>query len=177
MSGLKKDGLTANYPKGGDLYRLIIGKAIFLFFAFALPLSRHSVGHVIWAYVLVSMTMGIVFSIVFQLAHTVDNVEHPLHGATDHNEWVVHQIRTTSDFAASSRLATFALGGLNFQREHHLFPRVSHVHYPEIAKVVREVCRENHVEYCESPSFWSAMRSHYRFVKSLSVKPQTPLNV
>ncbi len=176
LSGLKNDGLTANYPKGADFYRLIIGKAIFLAFAFALPLTQHSFGRVLGMYVLVSMAMGVVFSIVFQLAHTVDNVEHPLTGATDHNEWVVHQIRTTSDFAASSRFAAFTLGGLNFQREHHLFPKISHVHYPEIAKVIREVCEEHQVEICESPTLWDALRSHYRFVKAMGAKPQSPLN-
>jgi len=176
LSGLKNDGLTANYPKGADFYRLIIGKAIFLAFAFALPLTQHSFGRVLGMYVLVSMAMGVVFSIVFQMAHTVDNVEHPLTGATDHNEWVVHQIRTTSDFAASSRFAAFTLGGLNFQREHHLFPKISHVHYPEIAKVIREVCEEHQVEICESPTLWDALRSHYRFVKAMGAKPQSPLN-
>jgi linoleoyl-CoA desaturase len=171
LSGRKNDGLTANYPKGADFYELIIGKVIFFTFAFALPLTRHSLGHVIGMYVLVSMAMGVVFSVVFQLAHSVDNVEHPLTGATDQNEWVIHQIRTTSDFAASNVFVSFALGGLNFQREHHLFPKVSHVLYPEIAKVVRTVCRENHVEICESPSVWDAMRSHYRFVKAMGAQP------
>jgi linoleoyl-CoA desaturase len=173
LSGLKKDGLTANYPKGADFARLIIGKAVFLAFAFALPLTRHSFGHVVGMYVLVSMAMGIVFSIVFQLAHTVDNVEHPLTGATDHNEWVIHQIKTTSNFAAKNWLVSFSLGGLNFQREHHLFPKISHVHYPAISKVIREVCAEHQVEVCESPSVWQAMCSHYRFVRSMGVKPQT----
>lgn len=176
MSGLKKDGLTANYPKGADLFALIAGKAIFLAFAFAIPLTEHSVGRVIGMYVLVSMGMGIVFSVVFQLAHTVDNVDHPLRGATDHNEWVIHQIRTTANFAPRNWFLTFTLGGLNFQREHHLFPKVSHVHYPAIAKVVREVCRENHVEYCESQSIWAALGAHYRFVKAMGVKPQRPIS-
>jgi linoleoyl-CoA desaturase len=171
LSGLKKDGLTANYPRGADFFRLIAGKIVFLSFAFALPLTRHSFGHVLGMYVLVSMAMGLVFSIVFQLAHTVDNVDHPLRGATDHNEWVIHQIRTTSDFAATNRFISFTLGGLNFQREHHLFPKVSHVHYPEIAKVIREVCEEHNVPVCESPSFWQAMCSHYRFVRAMGIKP------
>ena len=82
----------------------------------------------------------------------------------------------SSDFAASSRFAAFTLGGLNFQREHHLFPKVSHVHYPEIAKVILDVCREHKIEVCESPTLLDAMRSHYRFVKSMGIKPQTPLN-
>jgi len=135
------------------------------------PLTQHSFGRVLGVYALISMTLGVVFSIVFQLAHTVDNVDHPLRGATDHNEWVIHQIKTTSNFAAKNWFVSFSLGGLNFQREHHLFPKVSHVHYPAIAKVIREVCAEHQVEVCESPSVWHAMRSHYRFVRAMGVKP------
>ncbi|TAK17934.1 MAG: acyl-CoA desaturase [Acidobacteria bacterium] len=171
MSGLKKDGLTENYPRGWDLVAMIAGKVIFLTFAFAIPLTQHSFGRVAGIYVLVSMAMGIVFSTVFQLAHTVDNVEHPLRGATDHNEWVIHQIRTTANFAPRNWFLTFTLGGLNFQREHHLFPKISHVHYPAISKVVRAVCQEYKVDYCESPSVWEAIRSHYRFVKAMGAKP------
>ncbi len=73
----KNDGLTAGYPKGADMAWLIGGKAFFITVAFIIPLTRHSVGQVLGTYVLVSMTMGLIFSVVFQLAHSVDAVEHP----------------------------------------------------------------------------------------------------
>lgn len=178
MSGLRKLGLTEHYPRGWDLGMMIAGKIVFLTFAFVIPLTMtsYSFGRILGVYALVSMAMGVVFSVVFQLAHTVDNVEHPLQGATDHNEWVIHQIRTTANFAPKNWFLTFSLGGLNFQREHHLFPKISHVHYPEIAKVVRAVCREHQVEVCENPSFVQALISHYRFVKAMGAKPGSPVN-
>ena len=73
----KNDGLTAGYPKGADMAWLLGGKAFFLTMAFAVPLGRHDPGAVITVYLLISMTMGLIFSVVFQLAHTVDVVEHP----------------------------------------------------------------------------------------------------
>jgi linoleoyl-CoA desaturase len=166
----KNDGLSAGYPKGADMAWLLGGKAFFFTVAFVIPLTRHSVGHVLGLYVLVSMTMGLIFSVVFQLAHSVDNVEHPASGDA-FPEWVVHQIATTSNFATSSRLATLLLGGLNYQREHHLFPKIAHVHYPELAVMVQRVCREHGVPCRENVTLADALRSHYQFVKRMGVKP------
>ena len=169
----KNDGLTAGYPKGADMAWLLAGKAFFLTVAFVIPLTRHTVGHVLGVYVLVSMGMGLIFSVVFQLAHTVDVVEHPVAGDLDHRpEWVVHQIATTANFATGSRLATFLLGGLNHQREHHLFPRVAHVHYPALERVVREVCDEHGVPCRENVTLTDALRSHYRFVREMGLQPR-----
>ncbi len=170
----KKDGLTVRYPEGVDLAGLLIGKVIFLTFAFAIPLTLHRFWAVFGAYVAVSMVMGIIFSVVFQLAHTVDVVEHPSHrDGPQRAEWVVHQIRTTANFATRSRFLRVALGGLNFQREHHLFPKISHVHYPAIENIVKQVCAEHQIEYCENKTVVQALRSHYRFVKSMGIKPAT----
>lgn len=168
----KKDGLTVKYPAGLDMAGLLLGKAIFFTLAFVIPLMFHRWTAVLGGYVTVSMVMGIIFSVVFQLAHTVDVVEHPSHrDGPQRAEWVVHQIRTTANFATRSRFLRVALGGLNFQREHHLFPKISHVHYPALAKVVKEVCDEYRIEYCENPTVIQALRSHYRFVKQMGMKP------
>jgi len=170
----KNDGLSARYPAGVDMAWLIGGKALFLTMAFAIPLSRHGMGTVAGAYVLVSMTMGLVFSVVFQLAHSVDIVEHPASAAAlSRPEWVVHQIETTANFSTGSRVATFLLGGLNHQREHHLFPHVAHVHYPAIAAIVQEVCAEHGVACRDNRTLADALSSHYRFVRAMGVEPVT----
>ena len=56
------------------------------------------------------------------------------------NAWAIHQIETTVDFARRSRVASWLLGGLNFQIEHHLFPRICHVNYPAISTLVEQTC-------------------------------------
>jgi linoleoyl-CoA desaturase len=169
----KSDGLTAGYPKGADMWWLLAGKAFFFTVAFAIPMSQHSVGRVMGIYVLVSMTMGFIFSVVFQLAHTVDIVEHPSHD-DDRSEWVEHQIATTANFATRSRLAAVLLGGLNYQREHHLFPRIAHVHYPALSQIVKKVCAEHGVRCRENVTLLDALRSHYKFVRQMGLKPATP---
>jgi linoleoyl-CoA desaturase len=168
----KNDGLSASYPKGADLAWLLGGKVFFLTVAFVIPLMRHDLARVAGVYLIVSMTMGLIFSVVFQLAHSVDVVEHPTSDTlADRPEWVVHQIATTANFATGSRVATFLLGGLNHQREHHLFPRIAHVHYPALSGMVRDVCAEHGVPCRENVTLASALRSHYRFIRQMGVKP------
>ena len=119
------------------------------------------------------MVVGLVASVVFQLAHIVGETEHPAWGEDVHSEWVVHQIRTTADFARENRLLTWYLGGLNFQVIHHLFPRICHVHYPQVARVVAQVCSEYQINYQAHRSVYSAIRSHFRFLRSMGrTQPQ-----
>jgi len=82
--------------------------------------------------------------------------------------WAVHPLQTTANFAPRSGLASFFCGGLNRQIEHHLFPRVCHIHYPALAPIVRQTAREFGLPYLENPSFGAALRSHYRLLRRLS---------
>ena len=50
-------------------------------------------------------------------------------------------------------------GGLNYQIEHHLFPRMHHSHYPKVAPVVREFCEERGIPYVHFDSVWENFRS------------------
>ena len=148
-------------PRGRDLAAFVTGKAIYLGLALVLPVTRHPATVVIAGFVAISMVMGVIFSVVFQLAHTVDTVEHPtVASSAACDEWVVHQIRTTANFATDNAWVTAALGGLNFQREHHLFPRVSHIHYPELSRIVKSVCAEHHVTVAESPTVAARSEEH-----------------
>ena len=83
----------------------------------------------------------------------------------------MHQLRTTVDFAPGNRMLSWMIGGLNFQIEHHLFPRISHVHYPAVARVVERTCREFGLPYHVSPSFGASIASHYRWLRTMSLRP------
>jgi linoleoyl-CoA desaturase len=114
---------------------------------------------------------GVLIAVVFQLAHVVEDVtfipspESEKSDADVATEWAVHQINTTVNFATKSKSLNWLLGGLNFQVEHHLFPRISHVHYPQLNKIVKEVCAEFGVNYREFPTMVRAVRSHLEHLK------------
>lgn len=124
-------------------------------------------------FLIYGMFTGFVLSIVFQLAHTVEGTEFPQANVETNkmeDEWAVHQLRTTANFATRNRLISWWVGGLNFQVEHHLFPRISHVHYPEISKIIRKACQDFGVPYIEYPKMRLAVVSHITHLKNLSRK-------
>jgi linoleoyl-CoA desaturase len=113
---------------------------------------------------------GVVLSVVFQMAHCVGEAAFPLPAAASgrvERAWAVHQVETTVDFSRHSRIVTWLLGGLNFQIEHHLLPRISHVNYPAIASVVEGTCREFGIRYAEHRSFGAGVASHYRWLRQM----------
>lgn len=163
-------------PRGWDLVVFLGGKVVFFTLTFGIPLLLHPVGTVLLFYGVVAAVMGIVMSIVFQLAHAVEQAEFPLpHPETGRieNAWAIHQAETTVDFARRSRVAAWLLGGLNFQIEHHLFPRVCHVNYPAISKVVEATCREYGVRYTAHRSFGAGLVSHYRWLRRMGSSTET----
>lgn len=160
-------------PEGWDLVIFIAGKAIFFTVAFGIPLLFHSFGTVLGYYVVAALVLGTVLGVVFQAAHCVEEAEFPLpreETGRIEDAWAVHQASTTVDFARGSRVAAWLLGGLNFQIEHHLFPKISHVHYPAISKLVEETCRDFGIKYADHGSFRAAVVSHFRWLRRMGMQ-------
>ena len=157
-------------PKGWDLVCFVGGKLTFLSLAFALPMCWHPWWAVLLCYAVVAVVAGIVLSVVFQLAHAVEESDFPM---PDENtlrlphSWAIHQTQTTVDFARKSRVLAWLLGGLNFQIEHHLFPQICHVNYPDLAPIVEQTCKEFGVKYAVHHTFRSGMASHYRWLRRM----------
>jgi len=164
-------------PRGWDLVELLLGKAVFVSWAVVVPLLFHAWWMVLLCYIATSLLVGCILAVVFQLAHCVEEAEfpEPRSGTGRMSDaWAVHQTRTTIDFARSNRLLTWYLGGLNFQIEHHLFPRISHIHYPGIADIVQTTCAEFGVRYTAHESFLGALASHWRWLRHMGRPPRRP---
>ena len=135
--------------------------------ALALPLLVHPFWAVLLFGFTASLVQGVMLSVVFQLAHCVEEAAFPLpRQDTGRMEtgWAAHQVETTVDFARRNRPLSWFIGGLNFQIEHHLFPRICHVHYPAIAPLVEETCREFGLKYAAHETFRAGMVSHFRWL-------------
>lgn len=133
-------------------------------------------GGFFWLLFFASMhvVLGLTIAIVFQLAHVVEHTEFEsatIDPKVIESEWAVYQVKTTANFATGSKVLSWLVGGLNFQIEHHLFPRISHIHYPAISKIVKKVCEQYNVPYHSFPTMWSAVVSHFRFMKQLGKRP------
>ena len=159
-------------PTGWELVIFIGGKAVFFALAFGIPMQFHSPAAVLGYYALSGIVMGFLLSVVFQVAHCVEEAEfpepRPSTGRLDH-AWAVHQAETSVDFSRRSRIMSWLLGGLNFQIEHHLFPRISHVHYPAISRLVEQTCREFGIRYRVHRSFGAGIGSHFRWLRRMGM--------
>lgn len=155
--------------RGRELATFIIGKLSFFTLAFGLPLLFHSAATVALCYLLVAAIAGIVLSVVFQLAHAVEEASfpEPQQSGQMTKSWAVHQLESTVDFAPHSALAYWLLGGLNFQIEHHLFPQMCHTNYPAIAPVVEQTCRDFGIKYNVHDSFLQGVLSHFRWLRRM----------
>ena len=136
----------------------------------ALPI--YLLGFVTWllGFLLVTMVTGFAISIVFQLAHTVEHTDFPLPSEPSgkiENEWAIHQVATTANFATGNKLISWLVGGLNFQIEHHLFPKISHIHYPAISKIIKRTCNDYGLTYIEFPKMRNAILSHIAYLRRL----------
>jgi linoleoyl-CoA desaturase len=163
-------------PKGWDLVIFIAGKTIFFTLAFGIPSLFHSIGVVLSYYAVAGLVAGIVLSVVFQVAHCVEEAEFPLPRASTgriDTAWAIHQAETTVDFSRHSRVVAWLVGGLNFQIEHHLFPRICSVNYPGISKLVEETSRAFGIRYTEHKSFRAGLASHFRWLRRMGAPNST----
>jgi len=170
------EGQTFVRPKGWSLVLFIAGKLVFCSLAFVIPMLLCGVGPVLLCYGVAAFVQGITLSVVFQLAHVVEDANFPLpdHGTGRiENAWAVHQVETTVDFARQSRLIGWLTGGLNFQIEHHLFPRICHVNYPAISSLVEQTCREFEIKYVVHATFFAGVRSHFRWLRQMGMPDAT----
>ncbi|MEJ7589145.1 MAG: acyl-CoA desaturase [Ferruginibacter sp.] len=142
----------------------------YIIFFVVLPI--YMVGFVPWlvGFLIATMVTGFVISIVFQLAHTVEHTNFPMPVADTNkieNEWAIHQVETTANFATKNKLISWLVGGLNFQIEHHLFPKISHIHYPAISKIIKQTCNEFGIHYIEYPKMRQAIASHASYLRRM----------
>jgi linoleoyl-CoA desaturase len=155
-----------------------ISKLLYLLFYVVIPIL--CVGPLAWliGYAVMGVVAGIFVSYVFQLAHAVEGPEFDAVGMEDRlieSAWAAHQVKTTANFSRNNALITWFVGGLNFQVEHHLFPRISHIHYPALSRIVQEHCRRFQLPYHSFPTLAMAMRSHVQTMKKLGQRPTSSL--
>jgi linoleoyl-CoA desaturase len=156
-----------------------VSKALYIVFYMAIPIYFVGFTPFLIGYLTMSATLGLALSFVFQLAHVVETTEFvdALPDDSKHSiedSWAIHQIKTTSNFAMNSKLISWFVGGLNFQIEHHLYPKISHVHYPALSKIVQARCKEYGLRYNNIPTFGAAIASHYRLMRTFGQTETAP---
>ena len=170
---LQKDlGPYQNIKHSKGQIALLLGmKIVYYAYMIVLPLM---ILNITWwqfaiGFITLHLTAGLILGVVFQLAHVVEGPEHFTNKESDTMEdtWLIHEMKTTANFGRSNKLLCWYVGGLNFQIEHHLFPKTCSIHYPAISSIVKRVANEHNVPYNDQPTFRSAVASHLRMLKEL----------
>lgn len=157
------------------LARLIVLKLVYFFIFFVAPIVFFGIPfmQMLSGFLLMHFVSGVILTVIFQLAHSVEGTHHPLPTAAGiiENDWAIHQMNTTVNFAPKNKVLSWYVGGLNFQIEHHLFPRISHIHYPAIAPIVEQTARQYNIPYLQHNTFGAAFNAHILFLKRLGKMP------
>lgn len=166
-----RDGVNPQSRKENviTLIKIIATKVFYFWYVLWVPVAYFGLplSWTLGGFFLMHFTAGMILTIVFQLAHTVEGTAHPLPASngTIENSWAVHQLCTTVNFSTHNKWISFYVGGLNFQVEHHLFPRICHIHYPAIAPIVKATAKEYGIPYMENATFAEAFNSHVRTLR------------
>ena len=164
---LRKEKLTL---KRG-LTELTLLKVFYIGYMIVLPILFSGIAwyHILIGFVLMQMVAGLSLACIFQPAHVMESSEFPSPGADlkMENNWAVHQLLNTTNFAPGSRITSWFIGGLNYQIEHHLFPHVCHVHYPRLSKIVKDIAEKYGLPYNVQPTVYAALVEHGKMLKVL----------
>jgi linoleoyl-CoA desaturase len=155
-------------PSRAKLVAFVGWKIFFVSWALVIPSMFHPVWQVIVFHLVACFALGLTLGTVFQLAHCTSDVEFPPMVPGEHmEEWSAHQLATTVDFARSSAVIAWFVGGLNFQAVHHLFPKVSHVHYPALSRIVQRLSLAHGLRYRRHRTLSRALVSHFAHLREL----------
>jgi len=154
---------------------LILTKAVYMLIWIAIPIL---VLKLVWWKILIGFFLmhyiaGLILSVIFQLAHVMDEADMPLpqEDGTLKNTWAIHQLMTTVNFSPKNKFIRWFTGGLNYQVEHHIFPNISHIHYSKIADIVKRTAKEFNLPYNEFQSTRKAIIAHFNYLKLMGAKP------
>lgn len=159
-----------------EYIRLFGYKAVYYILFLIVPLIVIDLAwyQIIVGFLILHLVEGLTLALIFQLAHVVEGTDFPMpneKGRIDDN-WAAHQMRTTSDFATGYPIINFLFGGLNFQVEHHLFPKICHVHYTKLAPIVKQTAEEYGLPYHSHKTFLGAIKSHMRMLKTFGTQKE-----
>ena len=163
------------------MIKIIPLKTIYFSYTLVLPIifTAYSPWMIILAFLAMHFVTGFIIAVVFQAAHVTPNADFPMPNEQGKMESVrlEHQLLTTCNFAQKSKWLSWLVGGLTNQIEHHLFPTISHVHYKDLAPIVKKTAEEFGLPYHNSGSFFAAIGSHFKMLRDLGRMELKPIPV
>lgn len=155
-------------------YAAVAIRCLYLYLNIVRPFQIHGLGwtplgHIIVMGISGSLVLGTLFSVShnFEAARRLETKS-----SSDANNnkavcWYAAQVESSCNYGGL--IASWFTGGLNYQIEHHLFPRMSSAWFPVIAPTVRRVCKKHGVQYIHYSSLWQNLLSTLRYLRQNGV--------
>ncbi len=160
-------------PGRAKMAGFVVSKLFFIAWGLVIPAMFHPIWQVLLFHAVAAFTLGATLGTVFQLAHCSGDAEFPApDGGRVDTEWAAHQLETCVDFAPRNPFVTWFVGGLNYQVEHHLFPKVCHLHYPALALIVAAVAKRHGLRHRSHATLAGALGSHFEHLRLLGRRPR-----
>jgi fatty acid desaturase (delta-4 desaturase) len=123
----------------------IILRFIFLTRFYIIPLYMYPSWHTV-ACIMTGLAIGGMYlGVNFIISHNFEGVRHVKSNDRHCHDWYATQVETSS--SVGGRFLAYFHGGLNYQIEHHLFPRICHVHYHKMQPIIQQWAKENKIRY------------------------------
>ena len=131
-------------------------------------LAAHAVGYLAVVFLVLSPVKAVVFILVQQglfglylgSSFAPNHKGMPILEAGDRTDFLRRQVLTSRN-VRGGWLTDFALGGLNYQIEHHLFPSMPRPNLRRSKAMIETFCQQRDLPYCESSlvgSYTQALR-------------------
>jgi fatty acid desaturase len=122
-----------------------------------LLLAAHTAGYLTAVFLVLSPVKAVVFIALQQglfglylgCSFAPNHKGMPVLGPADDADFLRRQVLTSRN-VRGGRLTDLALGGLNYQIEHHLFPSMPRPHLRHCQALVRTFCLQHGVPYCQT---------------------------
>ncbi|HEY3010514.1 MAG TPA: acyl-CoA desaturase [Micromonosporaceae bacterium] len=147
----------------------------------ALMLGLHTAGYLAAVLLVLSPLKAAVFIVVQQAlfglylgcSFAPNHKGMPMLAANDQSDFLRRQVLTSRN-VRGGWLVDFALGGLNYQIEHHLFPSMPRPNLRRSQTLVRQFCHQHGLAYCETTllrSYGQALRHLHDVGRPLRASP------
>jgi fatty acid desaturase len=150
----------------------------------AVLLAVHVAGYLTVVFLVLSPVKAVVFILVQQglfglylgMSFAPNHKGMPILDAGDQSDFLRRQVLTSRN-VRGGWLTDTALGGLNYQIEHHLFPSMPRPNLRHSQALVREFCRQHGLPYCQASlagSYAQALRHLNTVGRPPNSAPDTP---
>ena len=143
-------------------------------------LAIHFAGYLAAVFLVLSPVKAVVFILVQQglfglylgASFAPNHKGMPILDATDRSDFLRRQVLTSRN-VRGGWLTDLALGGLNYQIEHHLFPSMPRPSLRRSQALIKEFCQQRGLPYCEA-SLGGSYAQALRYLNTVG-KPSRPI--